>query len=99
MRNDLPNQLSATAALRCIKCRYPLRGLPIDGVCPECSTPVSESAPPPYLTSWGVNDLLECRQIHYGVGGIARLVLAVVTIPIVLWLVFFLIPALFGNAF
>ncbi len=95
----MPNQLSTTAALRCIKCRYSLRGLPIDSVCPECSTPVSESAPPPYLTSWGVNDLRECRQIHYGVGGTARLVLAVVTIPIVLWLVLLLIGALFGFAF
>jgi hypothetical protein len=30
--------------LRCVRCRYLLRGLPDDGACPECGTPVEVSS-------------------------------------------------------
>ncbi|HVP12119.1 MAG TPA: hypothetical protein VMV94_13145 [Phycisphaerae bacterium] len=33
----------------CIKCRYDLRGLKLDGICPECSMPVGQSVSGPLL--------------------------------------------------
>jgi hypothetical protein len=37
-----PEHLSPTFLITCVKCRYRLRGLPADGVCPECGTPIAQ---------------------------------------------------------
>ena len=36
--------LSLLGSLPCITCRYDLKGISIRGVCPECGTPITESA-------------------------------------------------------
>ena len=38
-----PDEQSLTYHLTCLHCNYRLRGLPADGVCPECGTPIIES--------------------------------------------------------
>ena len=38
-----PPPLTLDRSQPCVKCAYDLRGLPLDGVCPECGTPVQDS--------------------------------------------------------
>src|SRR5436190_11054973 len=38
-----PDERSLTFHLTCMQCHYRLRGLPADGVCPECGTPIAQS--------------------------------------------------------
>lgn len=53
-----------TTTARCVSCSYELRGLPVDGRCPECGTPVADSLRPNLL----VNSAPEyVGEIHKGV--------------------------------
>ena len=42
--NDLNQSKSDLGALKCVGCGYELRGLPLDGICPECGTTIKISS-------------------------------------------------------
>jgi len=48
--------------LRCVGCGYNLRGLPVDGRCPECGTPVAASRPGGGFAGWDVGCLNRVRR-------------------------------------
>jgi len=54
-----------TVDLFCLKCRYNLRTLSYDSNCPECNTPVRDSAHRP-MVLWGPVQLLRLKQATLG---------------------------------
>lgn len=68
--------------LHCAKCGYDLRSQPADGVCPECATPVDESAriaALPLRPSWAESDPRWRRRVLAGLW-----VLLLVPLPVIL---------------
>lgn len=58
------------ASLRCVRCAYDLRTLPLSGVCPECGTRVRASLPPAGFR------FASARDAHAVCRGIAILIVA-----------------------
>ncbi len=54
----------------CIKCRHNLRNLPAEGFCPECRTPIRESAPLTIAPGQKVTDDRPCLTCGYNLKGI-----------------------------
>lgn len=50
---ETPGDSPASVAidLPCEKCRYNLRGMPVDGLCPECATPIAATIGAPWRSS------------------------------------------------
>ncbi|MFT3686735.1 MAG: hypothetical protein QM783_17745 [Phycisphaerales bacterium] len=48
--------------LRCVRCGYALKGLPVDGLCPECGSPVRRSIPGGLLEGLDVLELWRIRS-------------------------------------
>jgi hypothetical protein len=81
--------------LRCIQCDHMLRGIDATGMCPECGTPVSKSAPYPRMTLWGDNSLQPARDVIYGPIGVVRLLLVFATLLFAIVAIFLVMRWLF----
>lgn len=67
--------------LACIQCDYNLEGLSLDGVCPECGTPIARSASGDLLVFTPIDDV---RRIDRGVRNAVRgLTLFITTLALV----------------
>lgn len=94
---DPPKSSHVKTNNACIKCSYNLQGLPINGVCPECATPVQDSLRGILLKYAGADYLATVRS---GLSLISRSIL----IQFILMVVGFIglfdpIAAIFGRAF
>jgi hypothetical protein len=91
MTEDVPAaDVFVTEDMLCVHCGYNVRGLPVDGRCPECGTPVSWSlrgdllrhADPEWLDRLRLGTVLKLWNIVLGIGlGIVGAILVSVGVP------------------
>ena len=89
---DVPTcpECSGSMIPACMGCGYDLAGLPRDGLCPECSTPVEKSYAPDLLENRSVAFLL---QLHSGLGFVVWGILAKIVLSLGVFLMVVIVMA------